>query len=201
MRAFIQSCDATIRAIPVGLAIADTDRADNVLWYKYVIVLLSESWFFLLISIFFLVAMLFFCVAVHQLSKRPSWWIRERRFYWIERLFALWRDSHGLHQFAWFRSITVWLSDLRDHSPSYGTTSRCACPFTCTSLSLCQQKLNKMLCSTVNSYLSLDVFLPAFPQLANTRHSATFCRSTPCSRNHTEKSSSVVLSLSTAQSW
>ena len=43
MRAFIQSCDATIRAIPVGLAIADTDRADNVLWYKYVIVLLSES--------------------------------------------------------------------------------------------------------------------------------------------------------------
>jgi hypothetical protein len=42
MRAFIESCSATVRPIPVGLAIADADRADNVMWYKYVIVLLSE---------------------------------------------------------------------------------------------------------------------------------------------------------------
>lgn len=34
MRAYIDGCSATVRLIPVGLAIADRDRADKVQWYK-----------------------------------------------------------------------------------------------------------------------------------------------------------------------
>jgi len=34
MRAYINECSSTIRQIPVGLAIADVNRDDQVLWYK-----------------------------------------------------------------------------------------------------------------------------------------------------------------------
>lgn len=33
MRAFVQSCNETVRPIPIGLEIADTERSKQVLWY------------------------------------------------------------------------------------------------------------------------------------------------------------------------
>lgn len=36
MREYIENCSDTVRPIPVGLEIADADRANNVLWYKCV---------------------------------------------------------------------------------------------------------------------------------------------------------------------
>jgi 1,3-beta-glucanosyltransferase GAS5 len=33
MRAYVQSCNATIRPIPIGLEVADTDRTNQALWY------------------------------------------------------------------------------------------------------------------------------------------------------------------------
>ena len=39
MREYIEQCSDTVRRIPVGLEIADADRANNVLYYKCVLVL------------------------------------------------------------------------------------------------------------------------------------------------------------------